>query len=72
MFRRVTRVAKEDYEIMDEIVEAIMHGLTPEQIRKELEDMLYEKLERMTQAQLEEELEKHGIELYHEPAEWED
>lgn len=72
MYRRVNRVAKQDYELLDELVDAKMAHLTPEQIRKELEDMIYEKLENLKDAEFEEELEKHGIELYHEPTEWED
>jgi hypothetical protein len=69
MYRRVTRVAKQDYEIMDEIVEAIMHGLTPEQIRKELEDRIYAHLESLPQHKFEEEMENYEISGYHEPQE---
>lgn len=56
---------KDDSVVMDEILQAIMNGLTPEQIRKELEDYIWKEMENMTPLEFEEAMEKHEIDPFH-------
>ena len=67
--RRVIRALKTEAELMDEIVDSQLYGMTPEQMRRELAERMYRELEEMTDDQFRQECERLEIEDYNE---WED
>ena len=71
-YRKVTRVPKSRDDLIDEIVARTLADMTPQQIRAELEDRLYDEFEAETSAVIDGTAVDLDIDLYHEPQEWED
>lgn len=71
-YRKVTRVPKSREDLIDEIVTRTLADMTPNQIRAELEDRLYDEFGRESDSVLDGAAVDLDIDLYHEPQEWED
>lgn len=71
-YRKVTRVPKSRDDLIDEIVARMLADMTPQQIRSELEDRLYDEFGMESDSVLDGAARDLEIDLYHEPQEWED